>query len=387
MSSSSNKGRSEAALRYFAARRGAIESALESLSASRGAGESISRIVEFCLRGKMIRGCLVFLGAEAARGSALATAKVERIAGIAAAMELFQAGLLAHDDIMDRDETRRGAPTIHARYATEAEARSAKALACETGAAPRMAADASHVGESLAICLGDLCYFEAYAELARALSGNPREGEILALCSAILSEVAVAQMDDVRWGASEAEPSEEDILAMYRSKTARYTFSLPLAVGALAASSREASGGVANGGAADLAGPLTELGERLGILFQIRDDELGLFGDEASTGKGLGSDLREGKKTLFRARLLAAAPQVELPRLKRLFGGGVEVGSEDLDYVRRVSEELGVSRSIAELSRKAEEDARTIVAGLPGLGTEAAEALEGLIEYVTHREK
>ncbi len=393
------RGDAEAALRYLAARRAPIAAALGSLAEAE-AGEAsgnMGRIAEFCLRGKMIRGCLVYLGAEAARDGAL---DVERLSRVAAAMELFQAGLLAHDDIMDRDETRRGAPTIHARYAAEAEASfaaEADALARDTrlaegehvqpnslqpksarlyaGAAPNAIPDFLHVGEALGICLGDLCYFAGFAELSRALVGDPRAGEILALCASGLSEVAVAQMSDVRWGGSKAEVPEEEILAMYRRKTARYTFSLPLSIGALVAGGRA------------LVPPLTELGERLGILFQIRDDELGLFGNEARTGKGVGSDLREGKKTLFRARLLAAAPREERPRLGRLFAGGAEASADDLAYIRRLAEEHGVAASISELTRRSEAEARALIAGMGGIRPETAEVLEALVEYVTRRDR
>jgi len=297
-------------------------------------------------------------------------------------MELFQAGLLAHDDIMDRDEMRRGAPTIHARFAAEALARGAGAASRGAGAAEaRFAAEARHVGEALGICLGDLCYFEAFGELARVLAGDSRSAKILALCAEALSEVAVAQMADVGWGSSKREVSEAEILAMYRYKTARYSFSLPLAVGALAA------------GAEGLVGPFTRLGEELGMLFQIKDDELGLFGDGEATGKGLGSDLREGKKTLFRARLLAAAPSGEAKRLAALFGGaeagaveGVVAGAEDVAYLRRLSEELGVGASIRALSAAAEARAREMLAGLD-LGPECAAVLDSLVEYVTRRDR
>jgi geranylgeranyl diphosphate synthase, type I len=380
-------------LRFFESRRGAIARALAALPPASGAArEPMERIVEFCGRGKMIRGCLVFLGAAAAgratagAGAAdgAASAAADGAAGAeaagdiplaAAAMELFQAGLLAHDDIMDRDETRRGAPTIHARYAAETR---------DAGAAARVGPDeAAHVGEALAICLGDLCYFEGFAALSRALEGNPRGREIVALAASGLAEVAVAQMTDVAWGAGSAEVPEEEILAMYRGKTARYSFALPLAVGALAA------GGAAGGadGAGDIVGQLAELGERLGILFQIRDDELGLFGSAEAMGKVPGSDLREGKKTLFRSRLLAAAPASEGPRLRALFGGGVEARGEDLAYIRALSEELGVARSIAELSRRAEGEALAILRALSRLEPETRAVFEGLVEYVTRRER
>ena len=401
-------------LGFLESRRRIIMGLLQDLSPSSGelGKESMARIVEFCSRGKMIRGCLVFLGAEAA-GAKKADVDVPLVARdvdvplVAVAMELFQAGLLVHDDIMDRDDMRRGAPTIHARYAAEAEAeirhaaeaealareagaadhKSAEALAREAGAAghkdgaaPRDDAETLHLGESLGICLGDLCYFEGFAALGRALARAPektegrRGGAILALCSSVLAEVAVAQMSDVRWGSSCDEVPENEILDMYRGKTAHYSFSLPLAVGALCA------------GAESLVSPLMRLGESLGILFQIRDDELGLFGSEA-TGKGIGSDLREGKKTLFRSRLFAAAPPSELPRLRGLFTGAKEAEAEDLAYLRRLSEELGVSASLADMKGRAEEEARSVLRALPHLESGTMAVFEGLVDYVTRREK
>ena len=151
MQTSTNGGGAEAVTRYFSSRRALIAGALESMAArDDGRAESVGRIVEFCLRGKMIRGCLVLLAADAAG------AADDALVRLAAAMELFQAGLLAHDDIMDRDETRRGAPTIHARYAAETAASDPS--------------DRLQVGEALGICLGDLCYFEGFAALAGALN-------------------------------------------------------------------------------------------------------------------------------------------------------------------------------------------------------------------------
>jgi geranylgeranyl diphosphate synthase type I len=356
---------------FLESRKGLILGTLHGLPDLSGARDegSLKRIVEFCSRGKMIRGCLVFLGAQAegllpaSRGPT-----VERsLPGVAAAMELFQAGLLAHDDIMDRDLTRRGAPTIHARYESEAR---------EAGCA-----DAAHLGEALGICLGDLCYFEAYALLERSLAGLPRSGEVIGLCSSVLSGVAVAQMSDVAWGAGTREPTEDEILAMYRGKTARYSFSLPLAAGALVADDPE------------LASALSALGDELGMLFQIRDDELGLFGSPGEMGKTVGSDLREGKKTLFRARLIAAAAKAgkeERERITRAFTPGERDEDElssHIDYIRDLARRLGVTAGIAAMSEEAESKANAILSKLSTPSGEARAALEGLVEYVTRRDK
>jgi geranylgeranyl diphosphate synthase, type I len=356
------------ALEYLAERRSAVEDALRRSLSERGAslesgfpgGEELSkRILEFCLRGKMIRGCLVFLGAEAAARDAASRAD-GAVPAIAASMELFQAGLLAHDDIMDRDETRRGAPTVHRRYASEAKAEGL--------------ADADHAGEAMAICLGDACYFEGFALVARALAGRPISARVSALCAEVLSEVATAQMADVRWGSASAEVGEGEILAMYLCKTARYSFSLPLAAGALLAGD-EAS-----------AASLAAIGESLGVAFQIRDDELSLFGDPELTGKRPGGDVREGKKTLLRARLLSAAPSPELPRLRSIFGDA-QASDADIEHVRRLAESLGVRLALSRKAAELAERARSGIAALRCPDEAAREILGGLVDYVTLRDK
>lgn len=356
------------ALGYLAARRDRIAAALASLAERRGSElerapgggrEALGRVVEYCLRGKMIRGSLVYLGLEAAGAGSYPEAE-GAADSTAVAMELFQAGLLVHDDIMDRDETRRGAPSIHARYAREAK----------SAGSP----DGLHVGEALGICVGDLCYFEAFAELSHALAGRPLAASIAALCSERLAEVAAAQMADVRWGSSEADVSEKEILSLYLCKTARYSFSLPLAAGALLA------------GDEDAAAELSELGEALGIAFQIRDDELGLFGDPAVTGKGSGGDVREGKKTLLRSRLLAVAPTADRAKLGSIFGNA-RATDADIEYARGLAESLGVRASLASMSGDLASRARSCIAGLRGLDAGTRAVLDGLVDYVVLRDK
>ncbi len=201
----------------------------------------------FTLGGKMIRGCLTILGYEM-----FTNQSSDEVVKTAAAMEIFQSALLIHDDIMDRDTMRRGAKTIFAQYGE------------------------SHFGESMGICAGDIGFFWGFSLLAQVNVDPNIKTAILSTIAAELTKVGVAQMQDVALGYDEITPNEKTILNLYRYKTARYTFSLPLMVGAMLAGQSDKT-----------VKTLEALGEDLGIIFQLKDDQL-----DAE------SDLREGKKTL-----------------------------------------------------------------------------------------
>ena len=149
-------------LDYFRTAREAVHQAIQDVLAEAGreyervsgdfGSDSARRLDEFSARGKMIRGCLVRLGFELGGGKSVPPEAEESVARAGAAMELFQSGLLVHDDIMDRDRTRRGAPTLHVGY--------------EADLARGLYGDPAHNGSSLGICAGDLAYFSAFHVLA-----------------------------------------------------------------------------------------------------------------------------------------------------------------------------------------------------------------------------
>ena len=116
-------------------------------SLGRELGERLGR---FAMRGKMLRGAMVCLASRLLDGGI--RPPEEAALAVGAAMELFQSGLLVHDDIMDRDATRRGQPTIHRQYAGEAERRGVR--------------DPEHLGQSLGICAGDAAFFLGFEVLA-----------------------------------------------------------------------------------------------------------------------------------------------------------------------------------------------------------------------------
>ncbi len=318
-----------------------------------------SRLRDFSLQGKMVRGGLLILGyemhaARGARGRRAAASPAATLRGgagpgarargravltAAAAIEIIHSSLLIHDDIMDNDRLRRGGRTIFAQY--------------EQAGKRARATNAEAFGRSMGICAGDVGYFLAWEILSGTGIDAERRAALLALVSRELSYVGLAQMQDVAFSAFPRLPSRDDILALYMYKTARYTFALPLMAGALIA-----------GAPATEQRRLCELGERLGVIFQVRDDELGIFGSEKEIGKPVGSDIREGKKTLLYLELIRRARGAEKRALVELFG------KQDLTAVesRRVRDaivDLGARSTLARLMEGLAEEARRIITSLP----------------------
>ncbi|MDD5065408.1 MAG: polyprenyl synthetase family protein [bacterium] len=250
----------------------------------------LKRVFYFSVQGKMIRGGLILLSYEMFKKK-IDTAAVR----MAAAMELVHSALLIHDDIMDHDDVRRGDKTIYAQYQ-------------DIGAGVRTK-DPLHFGESMGICVGDVIFFLSN-ELISSIPVQAGIKElIMRYWSEELAKVGTAQMQDIYFAITKEILRERDILNMYRYKTARYTFSLPLVLGAMAAGQKK-----------QILSRLEQLGENLGILFQIKDDEIGLFGREEDTGKPVGSDIKENKKTLYHYYLFKNLSGTKDHPLKDLFG-------------------------------------------------------------------
>ncbi|MBN2510977.1 MAG: polyprenyl synthetase family protein [Spirochaetales bacterium] len=242
----------------------------------------LEELLEFTTRGKMIRGSLVFLGGELCGSDAY----TQDIIAVGASLELLQSALLIHDDIMDRDDERRGAKSIHALYDDELE--------------QRRIPDHRHIAESLAICAGDISFFQGFEILAALSADTDIRLKLFSLFSAEMGVVGTAQMLDIAHTADLSFPEKDAILDLYRYKTGRYTFALPLLAGGILSRASDTQLSL-----------LEEIGELMGIIFQIRDDELGLFGDPEKTGKPAGSDIYEGKKTLHMYELRTSLNQVE----------------------------------------------------------------------------
>jgi geranylgeranyl diphosphate synthase type I len=315
----------------------------------------LRRLAAFTFRGKSLRGGLVCLGNNMT-GSSLSLNTLR--AG--AAMELVQSALLIHDDIMDRDLQRRGRPSLHYQYTLLAEKKRIE--------------DPSHFGMSLGICIGEIALFLAYEALAEISGPRRRTAAAQSLFASELGLVGLGQMQDI-YSSSISQPvTEGQVMNLYRFKTARYSFALPLRLGWLL-----------GGGAPAVGDRLKRCGEALGLIFQLKDDELGLFGDPEVTGKAVGSDLRQGKKTPLILRLWKRATLEERTALRDIYGK-LDIRTNDVAYVRSLVGRYGILDEISRVMGRYARQAKTIIGSLPVADRYKA-VLTSLLDFSLRRQK
>lgn len=323
--------------------------------ASRWRSDIKERMKEMVKGGKIVRGALVMKTNDFYSGR-----NEEDAMKIAGAIELLHTGLLMHDDIIDRDNFRRGIPTFSKQYRELAEEEKVD--------------QEEHFGTGMGITAGDIAFFMGQGLISKIDADPEIRREITELVFSEFSAVGLAEQIDIYSGYSRKEISEDEIMRLYRDKTARYTFSLPMKAGALLAGVDE-----------DEIERLYHLGEKIGIIFQLRDDELGIFGEEEETGKTLGSDLEENKKTLLRLRLLDRLPEDEAEELKDKLQEG-ELSRGEKEEIREMMIDLGVREDVEDemedLASEAREDLEELDAP-----EDFKDFLDSLIDFCLYRKR
>ncbi len=218
--------------------------------------------------GKRMRPYITVLAYEALKKSE----SNEGVYYAAASQEMLHLGVLIHDDIIDRDTIRYGVKNVTGQYDDIYESY----LENES--------ERRHFSNSAALLAGDLLISSAYELVGRSGVDNERLVCVQQLVSDAFFAVAGGELIDTE--AAFRPQSSVRAMTIAEYKTASYSFISPLSVGAVLAGASE-----------DDVARLKRFGLALGIAFQLQDDVLGVFGDEAETGKSTVSDIREGKRT------------------------------------------------------------------------------------------
>lgn len=261
--------------------------------------------------GKRLRPLLYILAYEAYGGR-----KSQAALQLAVSQEFLHAFLLIHDDIIDRDSVRWGGPNITGVY-------------FEKFSKTMTPLEALHAAEAWSLMAGDMCLAMANDLLA----GSGFDPALLLRLSRLYQSTVLVVMGgeitDVANSFPTVDISEKEILAMYRAKTASYSFRLPLICGAICAAASEAQ-----------LQKLSILADDLGLAFQLHDDVLGMFGDERKTGKPAIGDLREGKRTVLINYALQHATLSDRTELENLLGAE-DITSSDLTRARTIITDSG----------------------------------------------
>ncbi|MCZ4580210.1 polyprenyl synthetase family protein [Gordonia amicalis] len=358
-------------------------------------GTAAELVRDFVLQGgKRIRPVFAFAGwrcgmSESGRVDPDEASTVGREARdalrVGAALELVQACALIHDDIIDRSDTRRGQPTLHRVFQSR-------------HAAASWAGDPADHGVAAAILAGDLALAWAddlvhdhrpgvsTSSTSRETSSTsgetssatpeyrPLPPAVGATWAAMRTEVLGGQFLDIVNEAS----GDDSAAAAYRVmefKTAAYTVARPLELGARLAGASE-----------DLVATLRKIGHDLGIAFQLRDDQLGVFGDPERTGKPSGDDLVSGKRTALLATALRRADDSDPAlgsRLRTFIGRPLD--DDELGSARALLVDVG---AVAEMEGKIDDLLGAALAALDAadIGDDIRTELTAVAHRTAHRE-
>lgn len=295
-------------------------------------------------RGKALRPLLLLLCCGAVGGDE------EQALPAAAAVEVFHTWTLVHDDIIDRDDTRRGHPTVHAMYRSHA-------MSAHGHEEP----DAAHYGTSVAILAGDLQQAWTYGLLADLANRGVALPLVLELIGRMASDLTPGllegEMLDVQYSLMPAEALNEDsILHMLTMKT-----------GTLLDYAAWCGAKIGLGSAPDPGGTAEKLGRfasLCGTAFQLHDDLLGLTADESRLGKPVGSDIREGKRTLIVYKALSRASAAERETLLSTLGRA-DASASEVERVLAILNSTGACDEVATLARQYVEQALALLEEVP----------------------
>lgn len=287
------------------------------------------------LGGKRVRPLLCLLACR------LYSDNIATALPIARALEVFHNFTLLHDDLMDKSPIRRGQPTVYRKW-----------------------------NDNTAILSGDAMSIEAY----RSLEGieNPQLlFKVLPFFNKMAIEICKGQQYDMDFE-ERGHVSVAEYIEMIRLKTA-VLLGAALRLGALAAGAYDSDAQI-----------LDEVGQALGLAFQIQDDYLDVYGDEKTFGKPIGGDIMNGKKTLMLLYTQAKLEREDRAELDRLMQLGQEYKEERISGVRRLYDKAGTPIYAQHEIERLTQEALTKLRGL-GLKQERLEPLYQLFDKLTTR--
>ncbi len=322
-------------------------------SISPDVADLVDTVSHFVSGGKRLRAVFLYWGWRAAGGP-----DCEPIITAAAAMEMLQACALIHDDVMDRSDVRRGAPSVHRQFQAKHDAGS-------------WSGSGADFGTGAAILVGDLSLTWADMLLLESDLSHTALARGKAVFDEMRCELMAGQYLDILEQAR-STPGAESAMRVITYKSAKYTIERPLQLGAALA-----------GGNPDVIELLQTYGIALGQAFQLRDDLLGVFGDSATTGKPAGDDLLQGKRTVLVAQTLDRANSQQQTEFEAGFGK-ITANSDMVATMTGIVEATGARAHVEEQIDELTSVALSAAAN-PLLDATSSAVLDSLVSAATRR--
>ncbi len=244
------------------------------------------------MEGKKLRPILLLLSCKAFGGN------LKQAMDVATGLEVFHSFTLMHDDITDNAPLRRNKPSVHVKWNT-----------------------------NIALLSGDAMLIKAYECIAKA--PEKQLHNMLAIFNQTALKVCEGQQLDMNYE-TQKRVSKDDYLYMISLKTAAL-FAASLQMGALL-------GGASQGESVRM----QSFGENIGMLFQLQDDVLDVFGKKEKVGKQTGGDIIQNKKTFLLLKALELAKGNTARELNSLLTNKTIKPDAKVKKVTAIYEELNV---------------------------------------------
>jgi len=275
-------------------------------------------------------------------------------------IEFLHNATLIHDDIIDKDDFRRGKPAFHYKFAQYHSKYQFKKM------------NASDYGSSIGIIGGDTAFIrgsEAYFNNSFAMNLNLNSIRYYRQAFTEVIHGVLIEIDMV----NHKKLSIDEYISMISLKTGAL-IEKSLLIGASYGKLEK-----------EYTTHLSTYGVNLGIIFQIIDDILGTFGDEKVTGKPTDGDIREGKHTCL---LIEAMNNLDIKKKDYLVDliSKSEMSDEEVKEVRDLFIEADAINSCKKLASKYYEEASDALEKMkPVVNESELEFLENLLKFVLER--
>ena len=304
--------------------------------------EHYSMLADYPTRGgKYIRPGLLLCGTIACGG------KVNDALKSAAAMEVSEDWILIHDDFQDKSLQRRGRPALQQLY-----------------------------GNELAVNAGDALHILMWRILLDNSKIHPPELTLKLFyeMNDFLNITCEGQYLELKYVKNKQQISSEQYFEIIDRKTSWYTIIGPMRLGALHANAKP-----------EILDGLIKFGLPLGRAFQIHDDWLNIYSKK--TGKEVGGDILEGKRTLLLIHLLDQCKSSEETRIKEIYALDREnKTNEMLTEIIALMNKYNCRDWTREQVEKYADSAKTELNKLKDLTPESRELLEDAVELIINRE-